>query len=135
MPIPSAITGFNKRYLNKVTVHLAGHGYFVELEHVGRRSGTRFHTPLMAFRDGAIVTIALTYGPDVDWLRNLRAAGGGRMHIGRALLSLGAPAEISRGLGLSRMPLVPKAILPIMGGDVFVELPVLTESIFSGWSP
>ena len=36
----------------------------------------------MAFRDGPTVTIALTYGPDVDWLRNVRAAGGARMHVG-----------------------------------------------------
>ena len=53
----------------------------------------------MAFRDGSTVTIALTYGPDVDWLRNVRAAGGARMHIGGQLVTLGAPATLSESEG------------------------------------
>ena len=133
MPIPTVITGFNKRYLNKAMAHLAGHGDFVELEHVGRRSGRVFHTPMMAFRHGEVVTFALTYGREVDWLKNVRAAGGGRLHLGRALLSLGAPVDLSREAGLARMPLAPRVILPIISGDDFIELPVLAESTFAGW--
>lgn len=45
MPIPLRVTRFNRDHLNKVLIHLAGTGAFVDLEHVGRRSGTVFHTP------------------------------------------------------------------------------------------
>ena len=83
MAIPRAVGKFNKVATNKVLVHLAGHGPFVELEHVGRRSGRVYHVPLNAFRSGDTVTFALTYGPKVDWLRNVRAAGGCRVRLGR----------------------------------------------------
>ncbi len=53
------------------------------LEHVGRRSGKPYRTPLTVFNadvDGEPgVAILLTYGPDRDWLKNLNAAGSGRM--------------------------------------------------------
>nr|WP_051876969.1 hypothetical protein [Cellulosimicrobium sp. MM] len=51
------------------------------VRHVGRRSGREYRTPVFAFayRDdptGPVrVAFALTYGPDVDWVRNVEAAG------------------------------------------------------------
>ena len=66
---------FNQRYLNKLTIKLAGRGYFADLEHIGRKPGVTDHTPIMAFRHGDTLTIALTYGPNVRWLKNIRAAG------------------------------------------------------------
>lgn len=131
MPVPTAVTGFNKRVVNPVTKLLAGHGWFVELEHVGRRSGRTFRTPLMAFRGSGdrsgVVTIALTYGPKVDWLRNVEAAGGARMHLGGHLLTLGAPVALTEEEGLRRMPSPPRQMLPVLGCHDFVELPVLDE--------
>ena len=61
MPIPAAVTRFNKAVLNKAVVHLSGHGWFVELEHVGRRSGHTHRVPLMAFDRGDVLTIALQH--------------------------------------------------------------------------
>jgi len=53
------------------------------LEHVGRKSGKPYRTPLTVFNaevDGKPgVAILLSYGPDRDWLKNLNAAGGGQM--------------------------------------------------------
>ncbi|WP_218962475.1 hypothetical protein, partial [Erwinia amylovora] len=60
MPSPRAVTQLNKKYLNRALVRLAGHGWFVELEHVGRRSGRTFRVPIMAFDRGDVVTVALT---------------------------------------------------------------------------
>lgn len=42
---------------------------------VGRRSGTPYRNPVMAFRAGEGWVIALAYGADVQWLRNAEAAG------------------------------------------------------------
>jgi deazaflavin-dependent oxidoreductase (nitroreductase family) len=75
-PIPYAVTSFNRRALNHVTRHMAGWAPgFGILTHTGRRSGRVYHTPLNVFRDGDGYRIALTYGPDTDWLRNIQAAG------------------------------------------------------------
>ena len=133
MPIPHAVARLNKTFLNQVLVHLAGHGWFVELEHIGRRSGRTFRIPIMAFDRGDAVTIALTYGSGVDWLANLRAAGGGRMHLRDELVVLGAPAVLAEAEGHARMPQPPRSLLPLLGCHDYVEIPVLSRVRFSGW--
>lgn len=128
MAIPHAVARFNKVATNKVLVHLAGHGPFIELEHVGRRSGRVYRVPLNAFRTGDTVTFALTYGPRVDWLRNVRAAGGCRVRMGRAILTLGAPADLTTEEGLARMPAPARVVLRLARVDRFVEMPVLASA-------
>jgi len=126
MAIPHAVGRFNKVVTNKVFVHLAGHGPFIELEHVGRRSGRVYRVPLNAFRTGDTVTFALTSGPRVDWLRNVRAAGGCRVRIGREILTLGAPVDLSPDVGMARMPAPARLVLRLTRVERFVEMPVLS---------
>ena len=45
------------------------------LEHVGRKSGKPYRTPLNVFPTDDGMAILLTYGPDRDWLKNITAAG------------------------------------------------------------
>src|SRR5215467_6841739 len=77
MPIPMVVARWNKVVLNKITRHIApwmpGLGVVV---HHGRRSGRRYETPVTVFTDGDRYIIALTYGPDTDWVRNVLASGG-----------------------------------------------------------
>jgi deazaflavin-dependent oxidoreductase (nitroreductase family) len=40
------------------------------LEYVGRESGKPYHTPLTVFPTDDGVAIVLSYGPDLDWLKN-----------------------------------------------------------------
>ena len=127
MPIPRAVTRLNKAVSNKLLIHLAGHGPFVELEHVGRRSGRTYRIPLNAFRSGDTVTLALTYGPKVDWYRNVVAAGGCRIRMGRSWLGLGPPRPLSTQEGLRRMPALARPILGAANVTEFVELDVLSE--------
>lgn len=47
VPIPLSATPYVRRYANPVLIHLAGHGWFADLEHVGRRTGLVRHTPLL----------------------------------------------------------------------------------------
>jgi deazaflavin-dependent oxidoreductase (nitroreductase family) len=71
------VARFNRRATNLVTRRFAGKlPGFAIVEHRGRRSGTTYRTPVNLFHDGETLLIALTYGPDADWVRNTRAAGG-----------------------------------------------------------
>jgi deazaflavin-dependent oxidoreductase (nitroreductase family) len=51
--------------------------------HRGRRSGRHYRTPLFAFRRDRTLVIALFYGQESDWLRNLQAGGGHVIRAGR----------------------------------------------------
>ncbi|HEX2705988.1 MAG TPA: hypothetical protein VHM65_09535 [Candidatus Lustribacter sp.] len=128
MPIPYVVTAFTHHLLNPLVLRAAGRLSVGDLEHVGRSSGRVFHTPIMAFRESDVVTIALTYGTDVDWYRNLRAAGGGRLRLGGSLLRLGPPRPIGVDSAMARIPHPQKAILPIIRCRDFIELRVLGET-------
>jgi deazaflavin-dependent oxidoreductase (nitroreductase family) len=64
--------------VNRVSAPLArsGFGPFALVRHVGRRSGRTYETPLVVARVPGGFVIELTYGPGVDWYRNIAAAGG-----------------------------------------------------------
>jgi deazaflavin-dependent oxidoreductase (nitroreductase family) len=77
MPIPRAVGRWNKAGLNRVTRHVApwmpGLGLVI---HRGRRSGRQYQTPVNVFPAADGYVLALTYGPDTDWVKNVLAAGG-----------------------------------------------------------
>ena len=69
---------FNKYIFNRITLIVAGKGNvpFSILRHIGRRSGRTYQTPVLASYIGEMVLIPLSYGENVDWLRNTLARGG-----------------------------------------------------------
>ena len=80
MKIPRAVVGFNKAINNRVQgLYAWVLPPWAVILHRGRRSGRAYRTPLLAFRRGDDLAIALLYGEESDWLRNLRANGGGRI--------------------------------------------------------
>ena len=80
MQLPQWLARFNRYVTNPVQRIWAGWAPTMGiLEHVGRRSGRRYRTPLTVFSTGDGVAILLTYGPDRDWLKNVTAAGSGRL--------------------------------------------------------
>lgn len=70
--------------LNRWTARAAraGRGPFSLVRHVGRRSGRVYETPIIvaSVPDGFVAE--LTYGEDVDWYRNIVAAGGSELVVG-----------------------------------------------------
>lgn len=88
-----AVRRFNKHALNPVMRHLAGrrHFYASRLEHLGRRSGRAYTTPLVARPVPGGFALALPYGRDVDWCRNLLAAGRGVLDTDGARHEVAAP--------------------------------------------
>jgi deazaflavin-dependent oxidoreductase (nitroreductase family) len=77
MPIPLWLGHFNSRFTNNLTRPMAGvMPFFGVVEHVGRKSGRRYRSPVNVFRHGDRFVFALTYGPDAQWVHNVLAAGG-----------------------------------------------------------
>ena len=76
MRVPRRIAEFNKRVTNPaaraMTPWLPNLG---TLEHVGRKSGKRYRTPLLTFKTDDGYAILIGYGPRTDWVKNVLAGG------------------------------------------------------------
>lgn len=123
MPIPKGITKVNRRFLNPVMRHLAARmpGIAVVV-HRGRKSGRRYEAPVLIFMQGERATLALTYGSDVDWLKNVMAAGGCRLIRRGREREATDPQRISTEEGMRRMPAPIRMILQLFNVDEFVEM-------------
>ena len=73
----SFLRPYTTRFFNPVSRRFAGHlPGFAILVYAGRRSGRTYRTPMNVFRSGDEYIFALTYGSDVQWVKNILAAGG-----------------------------------------------------------
>ena len=97
MRVPRAVAQFNRRVTNPVarsiTPWLPCLG---TLEHVGRKSGRQYQTPLLVFKtqDGFVILIG--YGPQTDWLKNVLAGGPTVLHKRGKALALASPRIVSK---------------------------------------
>lgn len=101
MQLPQWLARFNRHVTNPIQLRWAGRASaYGIIEHVGRRSGKPYRTPVNVFDtdvDGKPgVAILLSYGPDRDWLKNLTAAGGGRMTRKGENFGIADPRVVSR---------------------------------------
>jgi deazaflavin-dependent oxidoreductase (nitroreductase family) len=80
MQLPQWLARFNRHVTNPIQRLWAGWAPTMGiLEHIGRKSGTPYRTPLTVFSTDDGVAVLLTYGPNRDWLKNIVSAGGGQM--------------------------------------------------------
>lgn len=119
MQFPERLARFNRHVTNPIQRLWAGWlPSYAIIEHVGRRSGKPYRTPVNAFTtsvDGKPgVAVPLAYGPDRDWLKNLNAAGSGKMRRSGKTIGIAHPqvvdkdaaaAHVTRGRTIfSRLP-------------------------------
>lgn len=108
MPISRSVARFQRRYVHPVVRNLAGRvpGYGL-LIHTGRKSGRVYRTPLNVFAtpSGGGFAIVLAYGPDTDWLRNVRAHGGAEVIKHRRRYTISNPRIVSGPGARARLPL------------------------------
>src|SRR5436309_16033281 len=92
--------------------------------HRGRRSGRSYRTPVLAFRRGQTLIIALLYGEESDWLRNLRAGAGQVVRGGRAFALTGAPrvTDTRATAELDKLPAPACAYCRLADKQVLLEL-------------
>jgi deazaflavin-dependent oxidoreductase (nitroreductase family) len=116
---------FVKRFINPILRNFAqlSRGPFALLRHVGRRSGKPYEIPIMVWpvEDGFV--IELTYGSQVDWLRNLQAAGQGILRWHKREFVLQKPEFIDAEIGWRALPGWTRPILRLSGEHEFVKLP------------
>ncbi len=116
------VAAFNRTILNRITSRFANRlpGLGI-VTHVGRKSGRLYRTPVNVFREPDRFLIALTYGRESEWVRNVLSAGGCQLETRRVLYQLSAPTVVhdpTRGT----FPLPVRMILGLIGADDFMRL-------------
>jgi deazaflavin-dependent oxidoreductase (nitroreductase family) len=123
MVFPKQLARFNRQVTNRLMSRLVGKiPNLAILHHRGRKSGTPYRVPIMAFPLGDTVAIALTYGTDVDWLQNIVATDGCTVTSADREWTLTSP-RIVRGAELpGPIPAVVRVFLHVLRVDTYVLL-------------
>ena len=116
------VAAFNLAVTNRITSRFAARlpGFGI-LTHVGRKSGRVYRTPVNVFRAPEGFLIALTYGRDSEWVRNVEAAGGCELEtrgVKYQLFSLTIVRDPTR----RRFPLFVRIVLRLIGANDFMQL-------------
>lgn len=106
-----------KHTLNPLTRRLARSslGPFSIIRHVGRRSGKLYETPIIVAPHADGFVIELTYGPDVDWHKNILAAGGGTVVWRGKEYHFNRIEPLDTAAGLAAFPVSQRLILRLAG--------------------
>lgn len=122
MVLPKRLARVNRIVTNRVLGVLTPHlPFFGTIIHNGRRSGRTYRTPVNIFRRPEGYVIALTYGPDTDWVRNVFAAGGCEVVTRGRTIKLTQP-RIVQDEKRSAMPPLVRLIIGLVDVTEFLYL-------------
>jgi deazaflavin-dependent oxidoreductase (nitroreductase family) len=107
---------FNRRLFNPAVRTFAGRrgSPLAVVVHRGRRSGRRYRTPVLAFRRDDGYVVALFYGADSDWARNVLAAGSCTLERGGRRVGLTDPRMLDIGQGRALLPAPLRPVLRLL---------------------
>jgi deazaflavin-dependent oxidoreductase (nitroreductase family) len=91
------------------------------LSYTGRKSCRRYRTPINVFRRGDDFVFALTYGSEVQWVKNVLAAGGCNITMRGRDISLVEP-EIFVDPTRHLMPLPVRLVLRLSDTTEFLRM-------------
>src|SRR6266852_811454 len=115
------VTAFNLAVTNRITsrfaARLPGFGILI---HVGRQSGRAYRTPVNVFRAPEGFLIALTYGRESEWVKNVVAAAGCQLETRCVQYQLSAPT-IVHDPTRRRFPIPVRVVLRLIGADDFMQ--------------
>ena len=118
------LAAFHRAVTNRIArpfaARLPGFGM---VTNVGRRSGKLYRTPVNVFRMPDGFRIALTYGRDSGWLRNVLASGSCRLETRGVWYQLRAPV-IFHDPSRRRFPLIVRIVLGLIDANDLLELTV-----------
>jgi deazaflavin-dependent oxidoreductase (nitroreductase family) len=116
------IAAFHRAITNRIVIRFAARlPGFAIVTNVGRKSGRLYRTPVNVFREPNGFLIALTYGQDSGWVKNVLAAGGCLLETRSVLYQLSAPVVV-HDLSRRRFPLLVRIILGLIGANDFLQL-------------
>jgi deazaflavin-dependent oxidoreductase (nitroreductase family) len=116
MQMPRVMRRINRALTNPLMRPLAGRlPPLAVVHHVGRKSGRRYRTPVLAFpTDDGFVT-PLPYGTDTDWCLNWVDAGEGHLETGGRRTAVENPRIVSTEEGLALLPAILRPGLRLLG--------------------
>ena len=91
------------------------------LDYRGRKSGRAYRTPMIAVRHGDEWVFALTYGSDVQWVKNVVAAGEATLEVRRRKIRIVDP-ELMVDPARRLMPPVLRQALGLMRVSEFLRM-------------
>jgi deazaflavin-dependent oxidoreductase (nitroreductase family) len=113
------------RLTSPLTMPLAGKRWnpvFAVVEHRGRKSGRHYATPIAVRRTARGFVIALAFGAQVDWHRNLVSAGGGTIRWRGRPFRVSLPERIDIAAAMSAFHPVQRFFLSLGGVDGYVRV-------------
>jgi deazaflavin-dependent oxidoreductase (nitroreductase family) len=118
------VAAFNLRVTNRITGRFADRlpGFGI-VTHVGRKSGRTYRTPVNVFRTSNVFLVALTYGREAEWVKNVLAAGGCRLETRGQQYQLLDPT-VEHDPARSQFPLFVRVVLGIIGANDFLKLSI-----------
>lgn len=124
MSIRNRVPYFNKYFLNRVlrVLGYASRGPFAMIRHVGRKSGKAYETPIIVQPIEGGFVIALTYGSEVDWYRNIVAAGHCQILWHRREYTISKIEPMTAEAALPNFSRPEKAILRRVGIQHFIHM-------------
>src|SRR5438132_10155585 len=116
------VAAFNLAVTNRITSRFAARlpGFGI-LTHVGRKSGRLYRTPVNVFRSPEGFLIALTYGRESEWVKNVLAAGGCELKTRGKEYHLSAP-KVVHDSTRQRFPVPVRLVLRFVGADEYMKL-------------
>ena len=125
MQLPQWLARFNRHVTNPIQRLWAGWAPTMGiLTHVGRRSGRQYETPVILARVPEGFVAELTYGPDVDWYKNVTAAGRCTVLRHGRQYQVEGISEYPAERGIAAFPPPARVVLRALGRDEFRLLSV-----------
>jgi len=113
-----------KHTLNPITLRLAksSFGPFSLVRHVGRKSGKVYETPIIVSPVADGFVDELTYGADVDWHKNVMAAGRCTLVWHGKEYAINKIEPIDTETGRAAFPIPQRWVLQLLGRTHFEKL-------------
>jgi deazaflavin-dependent oxidoreductase (nitroreductase family) len=116
MQMPRAMRRLNRSFTNPLVRPLARRlPPLAIVHHVGRKSGRRHQTPVLAFPTGEGFVTPLPYGTDTDWCLNWMEAGKGFVETAGRRTAVVNPRVVSADEALSLLPAILRPGLRLLG--------------------
>jgi deazaflavin-dependent oxidoreductase (nitroreductase family) len=119
----------NKYFFNRIvlTNTKSGKGPLSVVYHIGRQSGRTYQTPVLASYVEDKIVIPLSYGENVDWLRNVLAQGSCEISHKNRRMGATNPEVIDSAVALAILPEKRRKLFERTKEEKFLRLQVINK--------